>query len=102
MSVWDRVFMGRVIKDFGPLEEKSFFIGKMKKSLLLVERRGKLKIVFKWSGVGFFGANVNYFDLTADSLPKLRRYMDEIQSLAEERSNPPPSAPKVEGIVPGR
>jgi hypothetical protein len=45
---------------------------------------------------------VNYFDLKADTLPKLRRYMDEIQSLAEERSNPPPSAPKVEGIVPRR
>ena len=102
MSVRDRAFMGRVIKDFGPLEEKSFFIGKMKKSLLLVERRGKLKIVFKWSGVGFFGASMNYFDLKADSLPRLRRCMDEIQSLAEARLNPQPSPPRVEGIVPGR
>ena len=102
MSVWDRIFMGRATKDFGPLEEESFFISKMKKSLLLVERRRKLKIVFKWSGVGFFGANVNYFHLRTDSLPKLRRCMDEIQSLAEERSNPPPSPPKVEGIVPRR
>ena len=60
MSFWDRIFMGRVIKDFGPLEEKSFLAGKMKKSLLLVERRGKLKIVFKWSGLALFGASVNY------------------------------------------
>jgi len=32
MSFWDRIFMGRVIKDFGPLEEKSFLVGKMKKA----------------------------------------------------------------------
>ena len=102
MSFWDRIFLGRVVKDFGPLEEKSFLVGRMKKSLLLVERRGKLKVVFKWSGLALFGASVNYFDLKSDSLPKLRRYLEEIQSLAEERSNPPILAPKVEGINPRR
>jgi hypothetical protein len=102
MSFWDRIFMGRVIKDFGPLEEKSFLGGKMKKSLLLVERRGKLKIVFKWSGLALFGASVNYFDLKADSLPKLRECSDEIQSIFNRRSNPAPSTPKAEEIVPGR
>ncbi len=102
MSFWDRVFMGRVIKDFGILEEKSFLLGKMKKSLLLVERRGRLKIVFKWSGVALFGASVNYFDLKAESLPKLRQCLDEIQSMAGQRSNPPPSPLKAGEIVPGR
>ena len=102
MSFWDRIFMGRVIKDFGPLEEKSFLGGKMKKSLLLVERRGKLKIVFKWPGLALFGASVNYFDLKADSLPKLRECLDEIQSIFNRRSNPAPSTPKAEEIVPGR
>ena len=102
MSFWDRIFMGRVIKDFGPLEEKSFLVGKMKKSLLLVERRGKLKIVFKWSGVALFGASVNYFDLKADSLPKLRECLDKIQSIAIQRSKPASSGLKAEEIVPGR
>ncbi len=77
--------MGKVVRDFGTLEEKSFFIGKFKKSLLLVERRGKLKVVFKWSGIAPFGASVNYFDLSAESLPKLRQYIDEIQSIANRR-----------------
>jgi hypothetical protein len=102
MSFWDRIFMGRVLKDFGVLEEKSFLVGKMKKSLLLVERRGKLKIVFKWSGVALFGASVNYFDLKAESLPKLRQCLDEMQSIAGQRSNPALSAPKAEEIAPGR
>jgi len=102
MSFWDRIFMGRVIRDFGPLEESSFLVGKIKKSLLLVERRGKLKIVFKWSGWALFGASVNYFDLKSDSLGKLRDCLDEIQSIASQRSHPAPSVPKAEGIVPGR
>jgi len=102
MSFWDRVFMGRVIKDFGPLEEKSFLVGKTKKSLLLVERRGKLKIVFKWSGFGLFGASVNYFDLKADLLPRLCQCLDEIQSIVSQRSKPAPSVLKAEEIVPGR
>ena len=64
--------MGRLIKDFGPQ-----------------------------SGVGFFGANVNYFDLKADSPPKLRRYMDEIHSPAEERSNPRHPPPRWKESFPG-
>jgi len=102
VSFWDRIFMGRVVKDFGVLEEKSFLVGKMKKSLLLVERRGKLKIVFKWSGVALFGASVNYFDLRADSLPKLRQCLEEIESFSSQRSPSPPSTSKTEGIVPRR
>jgi len=102
MRILDRIFMGRVVKDFGPLEEKSFLLGKMKKSLLLVERRGKLKIVFKWSGMALFGASVNYFDLQADSLPRLRQCLDEIQSLSKRQSPASQSTPKAEGIVPGR
>jgi len=102
VSFWDRIFMGRVVKDFGVLEEKSFLVGKMKKSLLLVERRGKMKIVFKWSGIALFGASVNYFDLKADSLPKLRQCLDEIESISSQRSNPAPSAPDAGEIVPGR
>ena len=65
MSIFDSVFMGKVIKDFGTLEEKSFIIGKTRKSMLPTERRGKLKIVFKWSGYAPFGASVSYYDLEA-------------------------------------
>ena len=102
MSFWDRIFMGRVVRDFGPLEERSFLVGKIKKSLLLVERRGKLKIVFKWSVWALFGASVNYLDFKADSLPKLRQCLDEIQSIFNRRSPSPQPALQAEGIVPGR
>ena len=86
MSIWDRIFMGKVIKDFGTLEEKSFIIGKVKKSVLLVERRGKLKIAFKWAGFALFGASVSYFDLSTESLPKLRQFLGEAAEIANQRA----------------
>ena len=52
MSLFDRIFVGKVIKDFGILEEKSLIVGKSKKSMLLAERRGKLKIGYRCTGVG--------------------------------------------------
>jgi len=88
MSIFDRVLMGNVIKDFGTLEEeeKSFIIGKTRKSMLLTERRGKLKIVFKWSGYAPFGASVSYYDLKAESIPKLRQLITEAEELANQRA----------------
>jgi len=86
MSIFDRIFMGKVIKDFGILEEKSLVIGKIKKSMLLAERRGKLKIAFKWSGYVPFGASVTYFDLSIESIPKLRQFITEAEELANQRA----------------
>jgi hypothetical protein len=86
MSLFDWIFVGKVIKDFGILEEKSLIIGKIKKSMLLVERRGKLKIAFKWSGYALFGASVTYFDLKAESIPKLRQFIAEAEKLANQRA----------------
>jgi len=86
MSLFDRIFIGKVIKDFGVLEEKSLVIGKIKKSLLLAERRGKLKIAFKWSGYAPFGASVSYFDLKIETIPKLRQFITEAEELADQRA----------------
>jgi hypothetical protein len=87
MSLFDRIFVGKVIKDFGILEEKSLIIGKIKKSMLLAERRGKLKIVFKWSGYAPFGASVTYFDLKAEIIPQLRQFITEAEELVNQRKN---------------
>jgi hypothetical protein len=34
LNLFDRIFAGRVIKDFGPLEEWSLGLGRIRKSLL--------------------------------------------------------------------
>jgi hypothetical protein len=85
MSLWDRILMGKVIKDFGVLEEKSLIFGKVRKSLFLVQRRGQLKIAFKCSGYSPFGGGMNYFDLSTESIPKLRQFLDEAQAIADQQ-----------------
>ena len=57
MSLWDRIFMGKVIKDFGTIEEESFIIGKVRKSLSLA-----------------------YF-------PPLFQFIGEIQAVANQRNS---------------
>ena len=86
MSLVDRIFIGKVVEDFGILEEKSVIIGKSKKSMLLAERRGKLKIAFKWSTYAPFGASVTYFDLKVESIPKLRQFIAEAEEIANQRT----------------
>lgn len=54
----------------------------MKKSVLLVRSRGKLKLALKFSAFGFLGGGVSYFDLGMESLPKLRRMIDEAEQIA--------------------
>ena len=49
MSIIDRVFVGRVVKDFGILCETSRGMMRQKTTVLLAERRGELKLVFKTS-----------------------------------------------------
>ena len=82
MSFMDRIFAGKIIKDFGVLEEKSFVIGKYKKTLLLVKKRGKFKLVFKWSGFAPFGASVQYFDIGLDCIPNLLRWINEADQIS--------------------
>lgn len=90
MSIFDRIFAGKVIRDFGPLEEKSFGIGKIKKSVLLVRSRGKFKLALKWSGIAIFAGSVTYFDLGMESLPKLRQFMDEAEQIVAKQGSVKP------------
>jgi len=89
MSFLDRLFVGKVIKDFGTLEERSFGVGKFRKSVFLAEKHGQLRFAMKSSAFAFFGAGVSYFDLGVDALPKLRQCIDEAEGIAASRANVP-------------
>ena len=86
MSFVDRVFVGRVIKDFGVLFEKSFGIGKQKVSLLLVERGGSAKLVFKTSARALLGGGVSYVEVPSDAIPRLQQWINEAQQLLGSRA----------------
>ena len=68
-----KVFTGEILKDYGVLDQKSVGIGRMRTSLLLCRRRGKIQLVFRNSAVAPFGASVNYtqVDATPDALKRL-------------------------------
>jgi len=98
MSIIDRIFVGRVIKDFGPIEQKSLGIGRLTKSVLLTEKRGKLHFILKFSAWLFpLSASVSYEDFTLEDAYKMRDFINESEQLAR---NLPPSSydPKKEAF----
>jgi hypothetical protein len=82
MSFIDRLFVGRVIKDFGLISEKSLFVGKMTTSILLVDRRGKLKFVLKRFARGLFGITVGYSVWSLEEAYKIRDLINQAESLS--------------------
>ena len=77
MSFIDTIFVGKVIRDFGALSETNMGLGKLKVCLLLVERGGRRKLVFKQVAWGFLAASVSYFDLSLETIPTLQRWLGE-------------------------
>ena len=81
MGFLDRVFVGRVVKEFGVISEKSFGIGKQKVTLLLAERGGVLKLVFKTSAWTFLGGSVSYVEVQGEAIPRLRQWVEEAEGI---------------------
>ena len=84
MGIVDRIFLGKVLKDFGVLEETVAGMTKTKKSVLLVNKNGKPKLVLKSSSRAIFGAGVHYIDLDIASAVRLKQVIDEAEVLASE------------------
>ena len=88
MSILDRIFVGQVIKDFGPIEEKNLGLGKITTSALLVEKAGKLNFVLKNSGWFLVSGSFRYEIFTLEEASKLRECINESEQIAR---NLPPS-----------
>ena len=83
--------MGRVIKDFGPLEQESFFgiVGKSKTSVLLTGKRGKLYFVLKFSTWWLLPPSGNWRReefLLEDAL-KIRDCINESEQMTESSTS---------------
>ena len=94
MSIIDRVFVGRVVKDFGILCETSRGMLRQKTTVLLAERGGELKLVFKISSRALLAAGVSYAELPASAIPQLRQWLDEAQTVASQHGGPHRTAPE--------
>lgn len=76
MKILDRIFVGKVIHDFGIIEETSFGMGRMRKSALLTKKNGKFRFVIKMSAIAFLGASVNYVEFDLEDAHKIRQCID--------------------------
>src|SRR5688572_14554347 len=81
MSIIDRIFVGRIIKDFGTFDEKSIGIGKMRHSALLAEKHGRLFFVIKFRAWAIFGASVIYEKFAFEDAAKIRVLIDESEKI---------------------
>ena len=79
MSIIDRIFAGKVIKDFGVFSE----VGKIKYSALLVEKYGRPYFVIKYSVWFLVSGGVNYHKFSLDDASKIRDYISESEVVAK-------------------
>lgn len=84
MSFIDRLFVGRVVKDFGYLELQSLGIGRRGRSVLLVEKRGELHLVVKSFAWAVFGGSVRYYTFKLKNAFELRKFICESEQITCE------------------
>ena len=83
MNILDRIFVGEVMQDFGIIEDESLGIGRMRKSALLVKKKGKIRFVIKTSAVAFLAASVNYTEFDLENAYKIRQSIDQSESIVK-------------------
>ncbi len=99
MNIFDRIFAGRVIKNYGPLQERNLGLGHIRTSLLLAERGGKLKLFFKFSGFCICVGSVQYCEIPIDKIDLLRRALDDVDGIAAAKSGAMKAAGEIEGLA---
>ena len=77
MNVIDRIFIGKIVKDFGTLDEKFLGIGKSKRSAFLVEKYGKFYLVIKTSTWTLFSGSFSYDKFDLDDALKISDFVNE-------------------------
>jgi hypothetical protein len=84
MGLLDRIFAGRVIEDFGVLQEENRGIARVRTSALLVDKAGEYRLVLKVSYRAIIAGGVSYTPLRINCLGRLRQCIDKAESLAGE------------------
>ncbi len=78
------LFLGKVIRDFGILDEPKKGITKFKVSVLFCEKDSKKYLVSKQTARALFGASVTYHYIYEENLPKLKQVVDEALGLVRD------------------
>jgi len=75
------LFLGKVIRDFGILDEHKKGITKFKVSVFFCEKDGKKFLVSKQTARALVGASVTYHYIYEENLPKLKQAVDDALEL---------------------
>lgn len=79
MSFFDRLYVGKVLKDFGLLQTIYRTVGEVNRYVLLAERFGRLKLAIKTTAWGFLSAQVTYITFDLDKALILREFIDQAE-----------------------
>jgi hypothetical protein len=84
-----KVFLGDVVKDYGVLDERRYGIGRMRTSVVLCRRKGKLRLVIRSTVITPLGGSVSYavIYVTEPALTKLAEVLRD--ALAEVTKDQP-------------
>jgi hypothetical protein len=77
-----KIFLGEIIQDYGVIQNSTWGIARLRTSILLCRRRGKLKLVFKDTGISPFAASARYskIDVTPATLSKLDEILRDVHN----------------------
>ena len=87
-----KAFTGDVIQDYGCFHDVNYGIAKLRVSVLLCRRKGKLEIVVRESGTSPFSASVrySYIDVTPENVTRLWSLLADAKRCLET-----PTPPKI-------
>lgn len=71
------IFLGKIIHDFGVIDERKESGATYKESILLCEKNGKKKLVLKQTATAILGASVNYHYISSENLLAFKSAIDE-------------------------
>ena len=80
-----KLFTGEVVQDYGDLRDERTGITRLRTSVLLCRRKGKLQLVIREVGTAPLGASARYsmIDVTPQSLHRLGEIISDAKSRLE-------------------
>lgn len=87
-----KLFTGDVLQDYGTMQDERKGITRLRTSVLLCRKDGKLQLIFRQTATAPLGARVSYaaFDLTSQNLQLLENIVQDAKQKLTTSNLPPP------------
>ena len=80
-----KLFLAEIVHDYGNLQDDRFGIGRLRTSVLLCRRKGKLQLVVRNIGTAPLGASANYsmIEVTPQTLDRFAEILSDAKRQLE-------------------